>query len=156
MRWYASRMARTRGRWVRWLKWSAIVLSAVTLVVWVGSAWWAVFYLHANSMQFVAAGGGRLTVSWDPAPRFNPAVGSWSVERWTEPFVWWGVWASTKAFAIPLWNPLPFTLGAAFYLWRRDRRARLPGHCPACGYDLAGLSPGGPCPECGKAPAPAT
>lgn len=33
--------------------------------------------------------------------------------------------------------------------WMRRRG----GRCPACGYDRAGLAPGGACPECGSLPA---
>jgi len=43
-------------------------------------------------------------------------------------------WAA--ALAVLRWHPLR--------TWRRRRR----GHCPACGYDLAGLPA---CPECGRA-----
>ncbi len=33
--------------------------------------------------------------------------------------------------------------------WGRNRR--LPGHCPACGYDLRGSKQSTTCPECGEA-----
>ncbi len=62
----------------------------------------------------------------------------------------------------PLWGGFAantaVNLGAVALLWygltslRRLRRRRA-GRCPACGYFLAGLAPGAPCPECG-APRP--
>lgn len=62
--------------------------------------------------------------------------------------------------------PLGFTLNTLFYAaaWfmcllgisstRRILRARR-GLCTRCAYDLKGLSPGSPCPECGNSPLPA-
>ena len=34
----------------------------------------------------------------------------------------------------------------------RTLTRRIRGRCPACNYDLRGLAPGTPCPECGRAP----
>ncbi len=55
-----------------------------------------------------------------------------------------------------LW-PLPLMLwttgGLSLWSGRRARRRAVEGHCPTCGYNLAGLNrdAGGVCPECGKA-----
>lgn len=63
---------------------------------------------------------------------------------------WWGwrlVFAgSTKGVSAPIWVfALPFAANA---VWLFRHRHKPPGHCPACGYDLAGID--GPCPECGS------
>lgn len=53
-----------------------------------------------------------------------------------------------SAVSIPLWMaivPLVIPAGVRFI-----RRALMPaGRCRCCGYDLRGLGPGSPCPECG-------
>ncbi|MGH7132664.1 MAG: hypothetical protein ACREJO_12030 [Phycisphaerales bacterium] len=42
-------------------------------------------------------------------------------------------------------------LGGGWLVWsgRRARRRAMTGLCLKCGYDLAGLAAGAPCPECG-------
>ena len=66
--------------------------------------------------------------------------------HWTSPY---GAGTVDQA-VIPLWV-LFVALGAlTSVVWRRHlRRGSMPGLCPACRYDRAGLSPGAPCPECG-------
>jgi hypothetical protein len=55
----------------------------------------------------------------------------------------------------PLW---PLFVAAALLTARTHatyRRNRWGEHsCPSCGYDLSGLPPGSPCPECAAAPPP--
>ena len=52
---------------------------------------------------------------------------------------------------IPMWILLLLTTPLCLALWWPDLRRRIPpGHCPNCRYDLRGLPPNSPCPECGK------
>lgn len=50
---------------------------------------------------------------------------------------------------VPLWIPLGIGAILTVVLWLPDLRRSPTTGCP-CGYDLAGLAPGAPCPECGK------
>ncbi len=54
--------------------------------------------------------------------------------------------AADTALYAGVWWALLFGPGAT----RRSRRRRR-GLCPRCAYDLKGLAPGSPCPECGPA-----
>jgi hypothetical protein len=64
---------------------------------------------------------------------------------------WWPLLvpnAALKAVALPLWILFVITAAVAVVSWRR-LRARLPGHCRKCDYDLTG-NESGVCPECGE------
>jgi hypothetical protein len=58
---------------------------------------------------------------------------------------------------VPLWLPLALTIPPTTLAWRAHvfRRRRDGTHCPTCRYDVRGLSPAAPCPECGAARSPA-
>jgi hypothetical protein len=129
-------------------KWTGVILTAVALVAYpvslrcrieVGGyqCGWAV--LGHGQIWVVRSGiSGR---SGFRTERNDQPIG-WGFDFYTEPGgVWW--------VHIPLWS---LALAAAIptaLLWRADRRAKPVGCCSACGYSLAGLPAGQPCPECG-------
>jgi hypothetical protein len=50
---------------------------------------------------------------------------------------------------LPLWLPT-FLFGIPSAIaWEKWRQRTRPGRCPVCKYDLAGILPHSPCPECG-------
>jgi predicted amidophosphoribosyltransferase len=51
--------------------------------------------------------------------------------------------------AVMLLLPFAPAIRRAVALCRKRKTS--PGHCPKCGYDLAGIA-GGVCPECGRPP----
>jgi len=70
------------------------------------------------------------------------------------PLAWWFEIGGTRALRIwiPFWTITLPTIALTVFAWRRDaaaRRRALHNHCPACGYDRAGLAANSVCPECG-------
>lgn len=63
--------------------------------------------------------------------------------------------ADLDAVLFPAWYPAVQLMFISWRLVRRARREASVGRCRACGYALAGLPDAAPCPECGKARAPA-
>jgi hypothetical protein len=59
-----------------------------------------------------------------------------------------GPGAGQYVLAVPLWLPAA-TLGLLGIVGRRRGWHQPRGGCKTCGYDLRGLTPGRPCPECG-------
>lgn len=59
-----------------------------------------------------------------------------------------------RVLAVPLWLIAAIAASPLVLSWRRQRRLRRrlsQGLCTHCGYHRAGLAPGQPCPECGRA-----
>jgi hypothetical protein len=99
----------------------------------------------------IAVHSGRLSLIVGTGPGGNPA--GFTCMR-TEPVVLFKpifVTKGTLFVAAPLWVvglPAGVLLGIDAWMIIRARR----GRCFACGYSLAGLRAGSPCPECGLAP----
>lgn len=144
----------------RTARWGATAAAAAITAAWIASAWRHFDYI-APTGHFVAVSVGRVAVGWiDPAmgvtrgfrvsggrnrwPSFDYTRFDWRFTAWGDTMQW-GV-------QVPGWVPaLASAIGAA-WLWRRDALATArerAGLCAACGYSLAGLPAGGPCPECG-------
>jgi hypothetical protein len=65
-----------------------------------------------------------------------------------------GTYSHTNLYRFPLW---PIAAGGwtltALVWWMSRGAARVKaGACPSCRYDLSGLPPGSPCPECAAEP----
>jgi hypothetical protein len=93
----------------------------------------------------------RWTVWW-PRPRERrmtwwPRRSRWGVAQSHGPPFNLG---SGDSITLPLWMPFAaFALPSVWLLWPHLRLTRH-GHCPRCHYDLRGLPPNSPCPECGS------
>jgi hypothetical protein len=153
---------------VNWAaRWGGLALCAIIggVYFWTAArarvAW---FELPRSSLQ-VTLWRGRLEVwaygTWPgktnaAAPRaFGYATGVDEVP-WSMPLLGFSAgWKRVNPIALwdaafPLW---PIALvGAAIASWgERVRRCAPRGACPSCTYDLSGLPPGSPCPECAAA-----
>jgi hypothetical protein len=157
-------MARQRrGRVRRATKWAGAVLCLL-----IAAAWTVSLFRHVERVdprpaprlsQFVMTGGCiAVGVTTSGAlPGATRQHSGWSAAR-VKPGIltWVPVLADNPApirwmtLIVPLWIPFVAAALATTWLWYRDRRAH-PGRCP-CGYSLAGLAPGAPCPECGSMP----
>ena len=58
--------------------------------------------------------------------------------------LWTGLIVNTLLFSLPWLIGFAILPRAVRRFWKRR------GHCNECGYDLKGLAPGAPCPECGQ------
>ena len=173
-----SRMARRRLRArVNWaVRWGGIAVLALTAMLYVASSvrFFACELNGRNANVYVQLIRGRLGVNWKTAwgarPSFT-AFNSFPVRDVREATPAWPealLWEGSVRLGQPSWEawmPLWWVgLGAGVLSvasWRAHRRAprTLPSGtngstCPACNYNLSGLPPGSPCPECARPPDP--
>jgi hypothetical protein len=159
---------RRTGRKRRAIGWASLTLGLPLAAAWVWSGY-AQLRLQIGPLDlhldrglvwcyFVDATHRYMTIDelgFGYTPGFNPRP-SWE---------WWGfntyaplAFGDAYCVQFPLW-PLPAAalFGGAWVILPppiRARRLAAIGKCPACGYDLAGLTPGALCPECGRGTPP--
>lgn len=153
----------------------AVLLLLVLIAAWIGSRWVNVGWMgrtgnrNLGNVMRVEIISGAVRFLRREYPRTTTAGGFATVEQpwqnWTPRFFVTRIyipvglrlplicrWKAGELFIqAPLWIPVA-ALGAPV-LWRSVRAwsRRRRGACHACGYDLLGLAPGAPCPECGEA-----
>jgi hypothetical protein len=162
------------GRKRRTLGWTLLTLGLLVTGVWVWSGWQR-FYLFFwsisdNANVRLLAGVLELRVEEPRPPRDSRSdLGAAIKEEllpWRRPGwrVYWTPVFSAESdqwkyvYKVTLW-PIPLLLWTPAALLLRSgilaRRRAITGSCPKCGYSLAGLPAGSPCPECSKAKVPA-
>lgn len=145
-------MARLR-RIAKWTGVAATVLIGATDAL---SQRWCVHRFDSRG-GVTALHRGGIGRDWlDPAySRSGYWPPGWRIEPAYRGYLWWPSWSANsvgRELWVPIWIPLALAAAPTAILFHRDRRRHprnLPGHCRTCGYNLAGLSPDGPCPECG-------
>jgi hypothetical protein len=146
-----------RSRFRSAAKWAGVVVCVMIGAAWCVSIRAAFGYHGVLSSDYACRVTAGTLWLMHLEPRRNPSQAYFQTHG---PQVqWWPVWDSyyspswgAERLAIPLWMPFVLVAIPTAWLWWRDRRSRWVGHCAACGYDLAGLAAGSPCPECGAAP----
>jgi hypothetical protein len=170
-----ERSSKRIGRKRRAAGWTLLLLGLPVAGVWVASGWWR-FSLGTTHRWLGCSRGcvvyGRSTAVGSSVTAkcvFQPqAPGDVGFEWWFDwgpkrgfqigETVFYGVtrdsdYGEYREFAALLW-PVPLLLWAAGVPVLRSgilaRRRAHAGLCGKCGYSLAGLVAGAPCPECGK------
>lgn len=129
-------------------RWAAISLAALVAALYIWSAWRSVIWAFPSGLGIGVSPGQVWMGRESPGhPEFviTPSHGGlrwwFQVERGSHWF-----------FGVPMWLVLAAPAALAALAWRAARP--LPGRCAKCDYNLAGLPPSAPCPECGRSPAP--
>ena len=152
-----------RGR--RIAKWVLLTLTLMSAMLWIASAVAVVAYWTRTptTNTLVALGEGSLRVERGPPDRMEEPARQSEVHfeaYWSMVGIsvrWWPFFVTDtpRVFTavIPLWIPTLLFASPTAWFFYRDRYISA-NHCPNCRYNLSGLPPTAPCPECGKARPP--
>jgi hypothetical protein len=135
----------------RGLRWTLLSLTVVLASAIVASFWRP--YVGVPH-TFIAVDGASVMVWYDPRLWGRRWIAGWGGQ--SIPLLWRPRFEKSLPgwhFVLPLWIPLAASGLLTGATWWRWWTAVAPGGCAACGYDLKGLAPSSPCPECGHAPA---
>lgn len=154
-------------------KWAGLIACLLIGAAWiVGDRWTISRFERAmgwDGRATLDAGGVRLFCFHRPGDAGRRyGRGEWLIHRrgaggsfnGTAGRLRWPGWPSassttsgtTRMFSlnVPLWLPIAPLAVPAILLWWSGRGRVRPGGCRGCRYDLSGLPPGAPCPECGR------
>lgn len=149
-----------RGRVRRVAKWTGLAACVLIAAAWgLSLKYWVgrTSVVPGKGVRWIVLTKGVVALVWDGDPgQFGDPTGGtdWSwLDAGPHPPVRWSPGTSFDGVVtsswMPLWMPLVCMTIPTAWLWYRDRRVK-PGRCANCGYDLAGLTPGAACPECGS------
>jgi hypothetical protein len=160
----ARRRLRARVNWA--LRWAGLTLCLLMLTAWIVSSFRRIAIEYEclperDATLQVNMGQLGLSARWGPSSHQSAPVARLVVDEvdeslWTS-LLWkfrtenlgrgerWLYWR------FPLWPLLIIVATVASVALIRYRAIR-PGLCPSCNYDLCGLPPGSPCPECATHP----
>ncbi len=155
------------------LRWISSALTGLLVACWIGSAWWCLEW-HNGTLEEVVVQCGclRATIEMGPTSSTSTMNGwyFWKLPP-DAPMQWMPRYQHSRFLSaipgaplchifyltLPLWIPAALSAVPTAAAWHLHRLARRREHaarthrCPRCGYDLAGIAPATPCPECGGA-----
>src|SRR5579862_6423400 len=148
-----------RGRLRSTLKWSGASVCLLIAATWLASRWYelGVVVNTGSSGYGCAVMAGELALITTDAPDrgLRPWHPRFTLTRTDlNAWMWWFHWNRWTNFInvsqcfIPLWTVLLPFAGTSLWVVVRSHRATV-GVCPHCRYNLSGLPPNSPCPECG-------
>jgi hypothetical protein len=161
----ARRRLRARVNWA--MRWGAPVLVALSVAAYpLTHRGYHIIYGGFAPCYYISLHQGAIAIGYTSLPgvRFEPG---WSVQHGSQRHPWrYAAWPHLRtqdflfqgrdtSLWLPLWIPALIALALTFAAWRSHGRTnRGASLCPSCNYDLSGLPPGSPCPECAGNPHP--